>query len=106
VSEAQRIASGGRWARERERAAAAGLLSTAEAARRAGVSVTVVKRWERLGLVTNRGAGGKGHPALYAWEEVRTARERHAALRAAGGPGSAYAAEYAGAERGANVAAG
>lgn len=74
-----------RWQRERERAAARGMLTTAQAAARARVSPNIVKTWARLGLIRNHGAGGKGSVALYRWEEVRTAPARRVNLRARGG---------------------
>jgi hypothetical protein len=74
-----------RWRRERERAAAAGMLTATEAARRAGVPRHMIKKWEALGLIRNYGAGGKGSVALYAWDEVRTAPARRVNLRARGG---------------------
>lgn len=70
-----------RWERERARAEAAGLFTTAQAARRMNVPIHIVKAWEREGLIRNRGVGGKGYPALYDWGELRRAPERRAVLR-------------------------
>ena len=63
------------------RAERADLLTTAQAARRAGVPPHIVKTWARLGLITNRGAGGKGSVAMWDPDEVRTAPDRRVNLR-------------------------
>lgn len=73
-----------RWNAERQRAAERGLYTTSQAARLAGVPQHMIKTWERLGLITNHGAGGKGSVALYDWNEVRTAPHRRINLRARG----------------------
>ena len=74
-----------RWAAERERAASRGLVTVAQAAEMMGVSAAIVKRWKSLGLVTDKGPGGKGHPTLLDPTEVQAAPSRRVNVRARGG---------------------
>lgn len=73
-----------RWERERLAAQRSGLLTTRAAAELMGVTESKVRRWKALGLITDRGKGGKGHPALFDADEVRTAETRRVNLRARG----------------------
>jgi hypothetical protein len=73
-----------RWERERQRAHAAGLLTTSQAAHRMRVPAHIIKTWAALGLITNHGAGGKGSVALWDYTELRTAPARRVNLRARG----------------------
>lgn len=72
-----------RWAAEASRAARRGLLTTKQAAQKAGVQEHTVKTWKRLGLLHDFG-GGKGYPSLFDPEELRTAPARRVNLRARG----------------------
>lgn len=73
-----------RWAAERERAAAHGLVTVAQAAAMMGVPVHIVKTWRALGLISDKGLGGKGRPVLLDPQEVRTAPDRRVNLRSRG----------------------
>lgn len=73
-----------RWDAERKHAASRGLVTVAQAAEMMGVPAHMVKHWKSLGLVTDKGKGGRGHPVLLDPAEVRTAPARRVNLRARG----------------------
>jgi hypothetical protein len=48
------------------------------------VPVHIIKAWGKLGLITNKGAGGTGNVALWDYTELHTAPDRRVRLRARG----------------------
>lgn len=70
-----------RWQISSDRARDAGLWTTAQAASEMSVSTAMIKRWKALGLITDRGGGGKGLVSLFDPSEVMTAPSRRRNLR-------------------------